>query len=123
MASLNDRVFDNGLSVLSTEATHLYLTSTEATTYTEATSTYAIGNSADLSVASPSDRSAGGREVICSITAAGNITSTGTAAYYAIVDSTNSRLLATGDLAVAQSVVNGNTFDLGSFAVGIPDPA
>jgi hypothetical protein len=44
MPSLQSRVLDLGLNVLDTETTHLYLCSQEPTTYTEATSTYALGN-------------------------------------------------------------------------------
>ena len=44
MATLNDRVYDNGLTVLDTEATYLYICSQEPATYTAATSTYALGN-------------------------------------------------------------------------------
>jgi hypothetical protein len=45
MATLNDRVFDNGLTVLDTEANKILVTSQEATTFTEANVTYALGNS------------------------------------------------------------------------------
>ena len=43
MATLNDRVFDNGLTILDTEANKIVITSQEATTYTEANATYALG--------------------------------------------------------------------------------
>ena len=107
MASLNNRVFDNGLTVLDTEANKLLITSQEATTYAEGNSTYALGNSTSLSVAAPADRNGGN----------------GTATHYAIVDTVNSRLLATGSLTASQVVSSGNTFSLGSFTIGIPDPA
>ena len=45
MATLGDRVFDNGLTVLDTEANKILITSQEATTYTEANSTYALSKS------------------------------------------------------------------------------
>ena len=41
---LGDRVFDNGLTVLDTEADKLYITSAQAATLAEATTTYALGN-------------------------------------------------------------------------------
>ena len=123
MPSLNNRVFDNGLSVLDTEASRIDLTSQEATTYTEATSTHTLGNSTSLSIAAPSDRSGGGREVIVSAISDGSVTGNGTATHYAIVDTVNSRLLATGSLSASQVVASGNTFTLGSFTIGIPDPA
>tara|TARA_R100000951_G_scaffold25408_1_gene21625 strand:- start:13905 stop:14276 length:372 start_codon:yes stop_codon:yes gene_type:complete len=123
MASLADRVFDNGLTVLDTEANRIDITSQESTTYTEATSTHTLGNSTSLSIAAPSDRSGGGREVVVTAISDGSVSGTGTATHYAIVDTSNSRLLATGSLSASQSVTSGNTFSLASFTIGIPDPA
>lgn len=123
MASLADRVFDNGLTVLDTEANRIDITSQEATTYAEATSTYTLGNSTSLSIGAPADRSGGGREVTAAAISDGSVSGTGTATHYAIVDTSNSRLLATGSLSASQSVTSGNTFSLASFTIGIPDPA
>ena len=122
MASLNDRVLDNGLTVLDTEANKILITSQEATTYLEANATYALGNSVSLSIAAPSDRTGGGREVVVAAISDGSVTGNGTATHYAIVDTVNSRLLATGSLTTSQVVTTGNTFSLGSFTIGIPDP-
>lgn len=123
MATLNDRVFDNGLTVLDTEANAIYITSQEATDYTDATSTSALGNSTSLSIGAPQDRTGGGREVVVAAITDGSVTGTGTATHYAIVDTVNSRLLATSSLTASQSVTSGNTFTLSSVAIGIPDPA
>tara|TARA_B110000977_G_scaffold144153_1_gene182999 strand:- start:2330 stop:2701 length:372 start_codon:yes stop_codon:yes gene_type:complete len=123
MATLNNRVFDNGLTVLDTEADKIIITSQEATTYTEANSTYALGNSTSLSIGAPQDRSGGGREVVVAAITDGSVTGTGTATHYAIVDVSATLLMATGSLTASQSVTSGNTFTLSSVAVGIPDPA
>jgi hypothetical protein len=123
MATLNDRVFDNGLSVLDTEANRIDVTSQEATTYAEATSTYTLGNSTSLSIGAPADRTGGGRKVTVAAITDGSISATGTATHYAIVDTSNSRLLATGTLTASQSVTSGNTFTLATFDIGIPDPS
>ena len=123
MATIADRVFDNGLTVLDTEANKIVVTSQEATTYTEANATYALGNSTSLSIGAPVDRSGGGREVTAAAITDGSITGTGTVTHYAIVDTSNSRLLVTGSLSASQSVTSGNTFSLASFTVGIPDPS
>lgn len=123
MATLNDRVFDNGLSVLDTEANAIHVTSQEAADYAGATTTYTLGNSGSLSIGAPADRSGGGREVTVAAITDGSITATGTATHYAIVDTANSRLLVTGALTASQSVTSGNTFSLASFKIGIPDPA
>ena len=123
MPFLNDRVFDNGLTVLDTEATHLYICSQEPTTYTEASATYDLGVKATPTVGAPADRSGGGREVTISAITDGSITDTGTATHWALTDNTNSRLLATNALSASQAVTSGNTFTLASFKVGIPDPS
>ena len=123
MAFLNDRVFDNGLTVLDTEANAIHVCSQEPATYAEATSTYTLGNSTSLSIGAPQDRSGGGREVVVAAISDGSVTGTGTATHYAIVDTVNSRLLATGSLTASQSVTTGNTFTLSSVSIGIPDPA
>ena len=123
MASLGDRVFDSGLSALDTEASHLYITSAEATTYTQAATTYALGVKNTPTVSAPADRTGGGREVTISAITDGSVTGNGTATHYALVDSANSRLLAAGALSSAQAVTAGNTFTLASFKIGIPDPA
>ena len=123
MATLNDRVFDNGLTVLDTEANAIHVTSQEATTYAEATSTYSLGNSTSLSIGAPQDRSGGGREVVVAAITDGDVTGTGTVTHYAIVDTANSRLLATSTLTASQAVTDGNTFTISSVAIGIPDPA
>ena len=123
MATLNDRVFDNGLTVLDTEANAIHITSQKATDYTDATATSSLGNSTSLSIGAPQDRSGGGREVVVAAIIDGSVTGTGTATHYAIVDTVNSRLLATGSLTAEQSVTSGNSFTLSSVAIGIPDPA
>lgn len=123
MATLNDRVFDNGLTVLDTEANAVHITSQEATSYADATSTSTLGNSTTLSIGAPQNRAGGGREVVVAAITDGSVTGTGTATHYALVDTTNSRLLVTGSLTASQALTTGNTFTLGSFTVGIPDPA
>lgn len=123
MATLGDRVFDNGLTVLDTEANKITVTSQEASTFAEANATYALGNSTSLSINAPANRTGGGRKVTVAAISDGAITATGTATHYAIIDTSNSRLLATAALTASQSVTNGNTFTLATFDIGIPDPA
>lgn len=122
MPTLNDRVFDNGLTVLDTEANKITITSSEATTYTEGNATFALGNTTSISIAAPSDRTGGGRKVTVSAVTNGSVTANGTATHYAILDTANSRLLATGTLTASQVVTSGNTFTLSAFDIGIPDP-
>lgn len=122
MATLDNRVFDNGLTVLDTEANAIHVTSAEATSFANVSSV-TLGNSTSLSIGAPQDRTGGGREVVVAAITDGSVTGTGTATHYAIVDTVNSRLLATSTLTASQSVTSGNTFTLSSVAIGIPDPA
>ena len=121
MATLNDRVFDNGLSTLDLEANVIHVTSAEATDFANV-ATVTLGNSTSLSIGAPQNRTGGGREVVVAAISDGAITGTGTATHYAIVDTVNSRLLATSTLTASQAVTNGNTFTLSAVAIGIPDP-
>lgn len=123
MAFINDRVFDSGLTILNTEANRLDLCSQEPTTYAEATSTYTLANKTSPTIGTPSDRTGGGREAVVSAITDGSVTGTGTVTHYAVVDTSNSRLLATGALSASQAVTNGNTFTLTQFGIGIPDAA
>lgn len=123
MTSLADRVFDNGLTVLDTEADRLYICSAEPTTYTQATSTYALGYKASPTVGSPADRTGGGREVTVSAITDGTVTATGTVTHWALVDTSNTRLLAVGTVGGSPSVTSGNTFTVNAIDIGIPDPA
>ena len=122
MATLDNRVFDNGLTVLDTEANAVHITSAEATSFANV-STVTLGNSTSLSIGAPQDRTGGGREVVVAAISDGSVTGTGTASHYAIVDTVSSRLLATGSLSASQAVTSGNTFTLTSVTIGIPDPA
>ena len=122
MATLDNRVFDNGLTVLDTEANAIHVTSAEATSFANVAAV-TLGNSTSLSIGAPADRAGGGREVVVAAITDGSVTGTGTATHYAIVDTVNSRLLATSTLTPSQSVTSGNTFTLSSVAIGIPDPA
>jgi hypothetical protein len=122
MASLNNKVFDDGLNTLTTDTDQINICSAEPTTYAQATSTYSLGAETSPSVASPTDKSGGGREVIVAAISGANVTGTGTATHYALVDTATSTLLAAGSLSGSQAVTSGDTFSLTSFAIGIPDP-
>jgi hypothetical protein len=121
MATLANAVFDNGLSTLTSNGTRIDICTTEPTTYAEATSTYTLGNDT-ITIGSPADRTGGGREVEVGAVSNASVTGTGTAAFFAITNGSDT-LLATGALNSSQTVSSGNTFSLGSFTIGIPDPA
>lgn len=122
MAFLADDIFDSGLNVLNSATTTIHITSQEATTRTEAVTTYDLGN-VSVSIPTAVDRTASGngRKVVVPAVTTGSVTATDTATHYAIVDGT--RLLVTGSLSASQAVTSGNTFSLATFDIGIPDPS
>lgn len=120
---LADYVLDAALSKLDTEANRLDICSQEPATYTEATSTYTLGNKTSLSVGAPADRSPNGRKVTVAAITDGTVSGTGTASHYSIVDTGNTRLLAAQSLSSSQAVTSGNTFSMAAFDIGIPDAA
>lgn len=122
MPYLDARVYDNGLTVLDTEANAVHICSAEPTDYAGATSTLTLGNATSVTVGAPADRTGGGREVTVDATTGGNVTASGTATHYALVDTVNARLLAASALTASQVVTSGNTFTLASFTIGIPAP-
>lgn len=120
MPFIADRVLDFGLNVLDTEANRLDICSSEPATYAAATGSASLGNKTPLSIGPPAARAPSGRRVTVAAIADGSVTATGTATHWAITDTVNGRLLATGALAASQLVTNGNTFTLGAFDAGIP---
>ena len=123
MAFIADYVFDAALTTLDTEGDALYITSTEATTYTEAITTYALGSKTALSIGAPEAGDTSGRKVVVASFSDGSVTGTGRATHWAIVDVSETRLLATGALSASQAVTSGNTFSLAAFDIEINDPS
>lgn len=125
MASVvGDYVLDNGLAALDTLASHIYICSQDPTTFTEASSTYALGNKnfgAGVAFGAPAAGSPNGRKVTSVAITDGIVTGTGTASKWAVTDNTNSRLLANGALSAGQAVTSGNTFSLGAFDIRLPN--
>jgi hypothetical protein len=119
----NAYVLDNGLVALKGAATHIYICSQEPADYTQATTTYALGNKnfgAGNTFTGPVDRTPNGRKLTTNAVTDGNVTGSGNAARWAIVDAANSRLLVDNDLAASQPVTAGNVFSLPAFDFGIP---
>lgn len=121
MAFVADYVLDAALAKFDTEANRLDICSQEPTSYSQATSTYTLGNKTSLSVGAPADRTPNGRKVTVAAITDGSVTGTGTVTHWAIVDTGNSRLLATGAFGSSQAVTSGNTFTVDAFDIGIPD--
>lgn len=121
MPFVHERVQDFGIDILNTEAESIFICSQEPVDYTEATATYALGEK-DFGVpgdafGAPAAGTPDGRAVSSANITDGTVTATGTATHWAVVDKTNSRLLATGPLASSQAVTNGNIFTLPPFTI------
>lgn len=123
MPYLNDRIYDNGLTVLDTEANVLHICTQEPTDYAGAATTYSKGSKTGLSIGAPGAGSPNGRKVTVAAISDGSASGTGTVTHYAIVDTVNSRLLAAGPLAASQAVTAGNPFTIPAFDIRIPAPA
>ena len=121
---LGDYALDNGLNAIHNLADKIYICSQDPLTFTDATSTYALGNKsfgAGNAFGVPSAGSPNGRQVTSVPITDGAVTASGNAAKWAVVDSANSRLLANGSLSVSQPVTSGNTFTLAAFNIRIPN--
>jgi hypothetical protein len=117
-----DTAFDNGLTYLDTNGETLYITSQVATTYTEANSTYALGDKNTVTIGVPEAGATDGRRVIVSAITDGDVTGTGTATHWALCkDSATSELLATGPLTSSQAVTSGNTFTTDALSITFRD--
>ena len=122
MTFIADYVRDNGLTVLDTEAEELHICSQEPVTYAEAKTTYTLGNKTALAVSAPADGKGGGRAATVSAITDGSVTGTDVSCtHIAVVDVTNTRLLATKALSAPQAVTSGNTFTLTAFEIRFPD--
>ncbi len=122
MSYLNPRVLDSGLTILTTEVNRLYWCTAEPTTYALAVS-LSVGTKATPTVSSPADRTPSGRKVTISAITNGAGTASGTITHWALVDSVNSRLLATNEIEDTWATNNGDLITSVAFDIGIPGPA
>ena len=124
MVFLSDNALDSGLSYLTTNGTRVDICSQEPANYTEATSTYTLGNKTSASVGSPQAGDTSGRKVILAAISDGSVTGTSTATHWALSKPTvTTELLAAQSLSSSQAVTSGNTFTLGAIDIEYPDPS
>lgn len=121
MAKLHDDALDGALNVIKTNANALYICSAEPSTYTEATSTYALGSKTSPTLGAIGDATGGGRKFTMSAITDGSVTGTGTASHWALVDTLNSKLMCAQALGVSQSVTTGNQFTTDATDIRMPD--
>jgi hypothetical protein len=120
MPSVQPRVLTNGLASLVAEADAIYITSSEAGSFAEAVTTFALGFKnfgVGNIIGPPAPASPNGEKVTTAAVTDGVVTGTGTAAFWAIVDSVNLRLGATGTISPPQVVTAGNKFTLPQFDI------
>ena len=122
MPYLNDEVFDQGLDYADTNGTRIDICSQEPTSYTEATSTYTLGNKTGLNTGATEAGATDGRRVIVPAITDGTVSGTGTASHWALTDG-SAILVATGALSSTQAVTSGNTFTLDAISLTIRDAA
>lgn len=121
MASyINDEVFDQGLDYADTNGTRIDICSQLPSTYTEATSTYTLGNKTSLNTGATQNGATDGRRVIVPAITDGSVTGTGTASHWALTDG-SAILVAAGPLTSSQAVTSGNTFTLDAISITIRD--
>lgn len=120
---INTWVLDNGLIGLENDADSIYICSQQPVDFTTATSTYGLG-SYSFGVGNvftgPTSGSPNGRLVTSGAISSGSVTASGTPTYWAVIDTANSRLLATGLLSNVGAVATGNQFTLSAVTVHIP---
>lgn len=121
MASLNDNVRDNGLQTLTNNVNAIHICSQEPTTFTEATSTYALGVKNTPTISAPQNGDTSGRKVEAAAFSDGSVNANGTATHYAWVDTVNSTLYVAKLLDGSQVVTSGNSFGLDAHDVTIPE--
>lgn len=122
MAYINDVELDALLQSIQDNVGTLHICTQEPADYIEAAVTYTLGNKVAPTVAEPSDRGGGGREIVVSAITDGDVTGDGTVTHWALVKTTaTTRLLAAGLLGSSQAVTDGNPFTLTAFAIGVPD--
>lgn len=125
MPFLNDNTLDNGLAALKAAASHVYICSAEPATFTQASSTLALGNKnfgagsvypAAIAAGSPS-----GRQLVSAAVTDGTVTANGTATHSAVCSNASSRLEVAQALSASQAVAVGNTFTLTAQTVRLPN--
>lgn len=119
---ISDEVFDQGLDYADTNGTRIDILSQAATNYTEATSTYTLGNKTGLNTGATEDGDTDGRKVVVPAITDGSVTGTNTATHWALTDG-SSVFVACGPLSSSQAVTSGNTFSLDAIDITIRDAA
>lgn len=119
---MNDLLLDLALQAIEDNGSRMDICSAEPATYTEATSTYTLGNKTGLTYTGPADRTPNGRKTQVDAISGGSVTGTNTATHWAISKTTaTTALYCTKTLSAPVAVTSGNTWSMAAFDIGIPD--
>lgn len=124
MPFLNDNVLDNGPAYIVANGSRMDICSQEPANWTEASSTYTLGNKTGLSPGALENGSPSGRRTRIPAITDGSVTGTATATHWAFSKPTaTEELLAAQALSAGQAVTGGNTFSLDAVDITMLDPS
>ena len=121
MPTLHSDVYDNGLNEIVNNANSLHLLNADPGVIFANIATMTLGNKSSPTINTPENHTTGRKITIESISN-GSTTATGTASHYALVDTTSSRILASGPVDSVVSLTSGVDFTTNSIYIAIPSP-
>lgn len=118
---LQDRVLDLGLTTFKNEADRFYVCSGLCISYVDATTALSLGfkHLGAGNVLTGPFAGINGRKVTTVPISGGAGTAAGNGGYWAIVDTVNARLLASGTLVASVVIASGVSFNVSSFDITI----
>ena len=121
MPLILDLAYDAGLDRVCDLVENFYITSTEATNYTEAFSTFKLGTKATPTINAAEAGASNGRRRRIQPFSDGTVDSNGTADSWAMTDNSITELLCAAQLSSGQVVTLGNTFSITETDVAFAD--
>lgn len=121
MPIILDAAYDVGLDRVCDTVENFYITSTEATNYTELSSTFKLGTKASPTINAAEAGAANGRRRRIQPFSDGTVDSTGDADSWGLADDSLTELLCVQQLASSQGVTSGNTFSITETDIAFAD--
>jgi len=115
-----DQTMEEGLDFADVNGTRIDITNALATDFTEATSTFSLGQKTGLNTGVPEDGATDGRRVIVPAITDGTVDLSGTATHWALTDGAT-LFIASQTLTGSVAVTSGNTFTLDAISITIRD--
>lgn len=120
---IRSSTIDLALADITTNADRMYLCSQAPTTFTEATSTYALGYKSGITVSSAEAGSGTARKVHISAITDGTVSTAGTATHYALVDYGSNELMVVHALNASKALSTGTAWTCAQFDAAIINEA